>query len=224
MIRRFIFWMRTNFGFSRKESQGFLLVVPLLLAFYSLPKLIQSFTDTSNVQFVSENQLDSLLAAGWTPAISDVTFNRQDTVTKKNPAILEGIQMIPFSEADSIVLQIVPGVGPTLAGRIIKYHERLGGFHSKSQLYEVYGVSTEVGDQVWAYFEFSPTSLKKVAINQESIQELANHPYIRYGQAKVIIAFRDQHGPYSSPEDLKKIRIFTSDWIEQVSPYLEFSN
>jgi DNA uptake protein ComE-like DNA-binding protein len=45
---------------------------------------------------------------------------------------------------------------------------------------------------------------------------------MRYGEAKVLIAFRKQHGAFRSEEDLLKISIFKKEWISKISPYLDF--
>lgn len=150
-------------------------------------------------------------------------FNPQDTVKKSSlDKQLENIQRISFSEADSIVLQIVPGIGPGSAGRIIKYREELGGFHSVNQLGEVYGMKPETIELMWEFFEFSPSIFRKIKLNKSTIEEISSHPYITYGEAKVIVAFRNQHGMFQSEEDLLKIRIFKKEWIQKLSPYLDF--
>jgi DNA uptake protein ComE-like DNA-binding protein len=127
-----------------------------------------------------------------------------------------------FSDADSIVLQIVPGIGQTMAGRVVKFRENIGGLYSKDQLLEVYGMTPEVLEKVFDYFEFVPEIKNKILINQADVNTLAKHPYINYGSAKVIIAFREQHGPYQSADDLLKIKIFNQEWVDRLKPYLEF--
>jgi len=57
-----------------------------------------------------------------------------------------------------VLLQIVPGIGVGLGGRIIKYRERLGGFHSIHQLAEIYGLKPETIEEIWNYFDFSPAN------------------------------------------------------------------
>lgn len=149
-------------------------------------------------------------------------FNPQDTVKKS--AIdkqLENIQRVSFSEADSIILQIVPGIGPGTAGRIIKYRENLGGFHSTGQLSEVYGMKPETIELMWEFFEFTPAIFRKINLNQGTIEEISSHPYVTYGEAKVIVAYRNQHGVYKSIDDLMKIRIFKEEWIMKLAPYLD---
>jgi DNA uptake protein ComE-like DNA-binding protein len=150
-------------------------------------------------------------------------FNPNDTVKKSSvEKQLENINRVPFVEADSILLQIVPGIGPGTAGRIIKYRDNLGGFHSKDQLSEVFGLKPETINLMWEFFDFSPSIFRKIPINKGTIEEISIHPYMSYGEAKVLIAFRKQHGAFRSEDDLLKIRIFKKEWISKISPYLDF--
>lgn len=168
--------------------------------------------------------MDSLESAGITLVASPLpVFNPQDTVkTTPNQRQLDNINRISFSEADSITLQIVPGIGPATAGRIIKYRENLGGFHSKNQLMEVFGVKEETAEAVWEFFEFYPTIFRKIKINSAELEVMASHPYISYGEAKVLIAFRNQHGRFITSEELLKVKIFKKEWVEKIKPYLDF--
>src|SRR5690606_25791766 len=168
--------------------------------------------------------IESLQASGIELASSPYSvFNPQDTIVKKsNAKQLENLNRIPFSEADSVTLQIVPGIGQSTASRIIKFRTSLGGLHSKNQLSEVYGLKPETIDAIWEYFDFSPGISNKIMINQVEIDELGKHPYFSYAEAKVLIAYRKQHGEFQSPDDLKQIKIFKEEWITKISPYLDF--
>ena len=225
MKSKFFYWLKMYLGFSRKESQGFLLLLPFLGILILVPTFIRQYKSANSQDFHASfaSRIDSMEKAGMVIVKSPgPLFNPQDTVKKS--AIdkqLENIQRVSFSEADSIILQIVPGIGPGTAGRIIKYRENLGGFHSTNQLSEVYGMKPETIELMWEFFEFTPAIFRKINLNQGTIEEISSHPYVTYGEAKVIVAYRNQNGIYKSVDDLMKIRIFKEEWIRKLAPYLD---
>lgn len=232
MLKRFQFFLRSTFGFSNRESRGFMLVLPSLLILYLIPLGYQKILEKRNEQQYQAYLLkaDSLVQAGWRPyqagqARFPGTTSHSDS-TKKRPAYQApkkpGLNQMSFAEADSIVLQIVPGIGPTMAGRIVKFRENIGGLHQKEQILEVYGMTPETMEKLFDQFEFEPGISKKLKINEWDANTLAIHPYISYGEAKVIVAYRTQHGKYEKPEDLLGVKIFTKEWVDRLSPYLEF--
>ena len=226
--------MKVYFGFSRRESRGFLLVFPVLILLYFIPVIynrILKFANKDDYNTYLE-QVDLLLASGKLSADS----MRKEYLGRTNSSYQDSLQkfsiyvkpkapelsLMDFSEADSIVLQVVPGIGQVLAGRIIKYRESLGGLHNEQQLLEVYGITAEVAEKVFEYFPLTPTIHRKLKINELEASELADHPYINFGHAKVIVAYRKQHGNYRTAEDLLKIKIFNEPWLARLRPYLEF--
>jgi len=226
MRQTIFYWMKSYLGFSRKESKGFILLIPFLVLFGLLPNAIAYVknlrAETAFTQY--QTRLDSLKNLGIPLKSSPLpTFNPLDTVkSNRNQKQIGNLNRISFSEADSITLQIVPGIGQATAGRVIKYRENLGGFHSQSQLLEVYGVKEETVIAVWDFFDFEAKIFRKVNLNVATLEELAAHPYVSYGEAKVLIAFRNQHGNFNSAEDLMKVKIFKVEWIEKIRPYLNF--
>lgn len=218
--------MKSYLGFSRKESSGFVLIIPFLVLLGISPSLVERFKNKgAEAVFIAfEKRLDSLQVVGINLVSSPLpTFNPTDTAkSTRNQKQIESLNRIFFSEADSITLQIVPGIGQATAARIIKYRENLGGFHNQSQLGEVYGLKEETVAAVWDYFEFDPKITRKLKINSANVDELAAHPYLSFGEAKVLVAFRNQHGRFSSSEDLSKIKIFKLEWINKIKPYLDF--
>jgi competence protein ComEA len=231
MKAKIYFFLRSYFGFSQRESRGLLLVFPAIFLLYLIPSGYNWLLHRQNKKQYDRyiEKADSLVQAGWKPYESGFftsnTDSGQDTVRKrqeyqrpKSPQF----NKLDFSEADSVVLQIVPGIGQTMAGRVVKFRENIGGLHSKEQLLEVFGMTPEVLGNIFEYFDFKPGITKKLNINELDASSLAKHPYLTYGSAKVIVAFRDQHGPYSQSEDLLKIKIFNEEWLERLRPYLEF--
>lgn len=125
--------------------------------------------------------------------------------------------------ADSAQLEKVYGIGAKLAARILKYRNKLGGFVSKNQLKEVYGLDSVVLDELnkktTIAADFIP---QKIKINQTTFEELKSHPYFGYKNAKVILAYKSTHGKIIDKEDLKNIKILSKEEIEKMVSYLDF--
>jgi competence protein ComEA len=230
MKTRIYYFLKNYLGFTGRESRGFVLVVPVIFVLYLIPIFYDWVLQNRNADIYKEYliKMDSLQNAGWIPLISNMETELrivQDT-SKKFPSYQKpnnpGLTKISFTEADSVELQVVPGIGQTMAGRIVKFRENLGGLHQKEQLLEVYGLQPEVLDRIFEYFDFNSGVSRKLPVNQADVKSLSNHPYITFGAAKVIVAYRDQHGPFSTADDLLKIRIFNEEWLARIRPYLEF--
>ena len=226
MRQRLFFWFKTHLGFSAKESRGFLLLIPFLLVLIGASQVLAWAKDRNANKLYQNylNQVDSLERAGVKLLISPLpTFNPEDTIRRTHSnKVAERILRLPFSEADSVVLQIVPGIGALTAGRIIKHRESLGGFILIAQLNEVYGLKPETIPIIWEYFDFDTVAPRQLDINTVPLEDLAKHPYISYQEAKVLVAYRLQHGPYLQLDDLLKIKIFKADWVNKIGPYLDF--
>lgn len=131
------------------------------------------------------------------------------------------ITAFDINKADSLELQQISGIGPVLSGRIVKFRDKLGGFSSLRQLYEVWGLDSAVVSRVMesAFIEenFTPDTLR---INTASQEELAAHPYIDARQARLIYNYRMQHGPFRSVEDLRKMHILDAGFVQKIAPYI----
>ncbi|MBN7812170.1 helix-hairpin-helix domain-containing protein [Algoriphagus sp. H41] len=226
MKDRFFYWIKSYLGFSGKESRGFLVLIPFLLLFGLLPDAVRWLKNRQAEDILKQYQsrVDSLQSIHIQLVSSPLpTFNPQDTSkAARNQRQLENLNRIFFSQADSVTLQIVPGIGPSTASRIVKYRQRLGGFHSQRQLLEVYGVNEEMMQAIGEFFEFDSVVFARLPINSATVEQLSAHPYISYSEAKVLVAYRQQHGKFSASEDLASIKIFKTEWIERIKPYLDF--
>ena len=57
-------------------------------------------------------------------------------------------------------------------------------------------------------------------INSDSAKVLANHPYVSYDLAWIIINYRKQHGDITSSNDLKKVKALDEETFARLEPYL----
>ena len=127
---------------------------------------------------------------------------------------------LSINTADSAAWELLPGIGAILAGRIVRFRERLGGFVQVSQVGEVYGLRDSVFQMLSPCLELSGP-VRKLQLNQAGLEELGTHPYIGYKLARAILAYRTQHGPFQAVEDLLAIPAIPPEKIPQWTPYLE---
>lgn len=131
---------------------------------------------------------------------------------------------IELNQTDSIELQLLKGIGPVFASRIIRFRDLLGGFHDKEQLLKVYGMDEERYQSIQEYVFADENLIQRININKADYQQLSKHPFITSKQANVIVQFREQHGHYSKAEDLLKIAIINEEFLRKIAPYLTFAN
>ena len=115
----------------------------------------------------------------------------------------------------------LPGIGSRLAARIVQFREKLGGFYKIEQVAEIYGLQDSVYLLIRPFLLLDEAMLRKIPVNSAGFDTLNAHPYIQFAEARAIVQFRKQHGPFEKMEDLLKISILNKEWLEKVSPYLE---
>lgn len=148
---------------------------------------------------------------------SNVTRHTNTFVKKPQKEV-----MINLNTTDSIELLDLYGIGPAFAARIIKYRDLLGGYYSKDQLLEVYGMDTIRVNGFEKNVFIDSTQVQKIMINTIGYRKLLRHPYITARQANTIVQYRLQHGNYQEAADLLKIEILNEDFLRKIAPYLSF--
>ncbi len=302
-MRKVRIWIRAFFGFSQSQTNGFLLLIPLILvALFSEP-IYRAWWVRQPVDGAADlRQLDSLWSVINTPrpdTVAGPAFTQQaetfrfdpntataadwqrlgitdrvaqrilhyrnkggvfrtaadvkkiygiDTArvaqlspwmtfvpppaTEARSSSDQSLKTKPFvprepfdiNTCDSIRLLDVNGIGPVLSSRILRYRNRLGGFVSLQQLYEVYGLDSAAVHALQLR-SFIDASFRPVRINLNTAteQELKKLPYIRPALAKAIATWRFQHTKFESVNDLLKLKHVDSATFHKIKPYLTVS-
>lgn len=115
----------------------------------------------------------------------------------------------------------LPGIGEIRARQLVNYREKLGGFRSMEQIREMTGLPDSVFQGIRPFLGLSAPEIKKINLNTASVADLDAHPYISKRQAELIVAYREHHGAFASPEDIARMRAFSDQaWLAKVKPYL----
>lgn len=162
-------------------------------------------------QYDSFRRADSLWrdSVGW----SFAAHPKRDTV-------------LDLNRCDTAELQLIRGIGPFTARRIVQYREALGGYCSPEQLKDEALLSTS-GSQFLApslllHFTADPADVQMIRVNTADIETLNRHPYLRYTQAKAIYTLRRKKIRLSAIDDLRALPELPDSILRKIAPYLSF--
>lgn len=178
-------------------------------------------TDLKRIFVISPQQYERLVPYVQIAAPKGSPVSPVQPVWEKRPQ--KEWPLIDLNRADTTQLDQLKGIGPAFARRIIKYRDRLGGFYTKEQLLEVFGIDSMKFRDLEKQLLIDRDAIRKIAINTAVFDQLRTHPYLSYKEMNAILQYRKQHGNYAGIDDLKKVLILDAKTIERLSPYLEFN-
>ncbi len=192
-----------------------------LLAFRKGNRFVNSAAEFQAVTKISDSLLHKIAPLFKFPAwVSNKAHWKSNY---ERPKIEQKIVQIDINEATAEDLKKIYGIGDGLSERILKEKRKFGAFVSMDQLNDIYGLSSEVIEELNKRFKVnSEVTRKRININTATIKELMQLPYFRYPVAKAIVAHRSMNGQFVKIADLTNISGFPNDRIEIIALYLEF--
>jgi len=223
-----IFPFNPNYITDYKGAQlGMSLVeIDKLLAYRKTGKFINSRKEFQKVTTISDALLNSISPYFKFPNwVVERNQNMQlstsrDTrlFAKKSKYILTSTDINLAVKED---LKTINGIGEKLSERIIKYRSKLQGFSTLNQLYEVWGLDTEVVDKLLLVFKvINLPNIKKINLNTVSFRELLKNPYLDYELCKKIFEYKDEVAELQDISELKNIIGFPLDLYDRIVLYL----
>jgi competence protein ComEA len=182
-------------------------------------------TDLKKVYGLRDEEYQRLLPYIKLDSPENKPRNRDSTVFSKGRYESKHVDLIKphsieINKADSTELIALPGIGYKLASRIINFRDKLGGFYSVQQISEVYGLPDSTYSKIKDFMICDPGLIKQININTVALEELKQHPYIKWNLANAIVQFRKSHGDFGKLEDLKQIVIMDELLFQKLIPYL----
>src|SRR5690348_17239841 len=127
---------------------------------------------------------------------------------------------VEINSADTAGFILLRGIGSRLAGRIVKFRDKLGGFTTVDQIREVYGLPDSVFFGIKSHLTVNDSLLRRININTADVKILQQHPYISYNLANSIVQYRRQHGVFGGVEDIKSLALVDEEIYRKIAPYL----
>jgi DNA uptake protein ComE-like DNA-binding protein len=217
-MNSFLNHIRDWFGCSRRERRATSSLLLLVTVVFFMRFIIPGKP--------AEVRIAEVELAGYNPFSNGTVLARADTnIYGKNAKSAKSFQTvfpINLNGCDSTELESLPGIGPVLSARIIKYRNILGGFCDKKQLSEVYGLSIEtfnlIVDKVYA----DSADVQKIEINKALFSDFIRHPYFDKAEINLILKYRQMMGSITDVKQLTDNKLLTEERARKLLPYLSF--
>jgi DNA uptake protein ComE-like DNA-binding protein len=214
------------FGYSRRERRASIVLLILIVIITSVRYLVPE-------KPVPVEDLSALLP-DMVIDQPDIPVNQPGTSQKeyRNEAFSSSgrtrrgpnyqLKKVDLNSADSAGLEALPGIGPVLSARIIKYRNLLGGYAAVEQLREVYGLRDSTFHIISGMVTADSLAVVKININTADFRALVRHPYLERYEVQAILKFRELSGRITGITDLVENKILTGERAGKLLPYLKF--
>lgn len=145
---------------------------------------------------------------------------------------------LDINATDTAAWEALPGIGPVLARRILRFRAGVGGFDSVKQVAKTYGLPAETFAQIEPQLRYEPRtrdslraqvkqavrrSYPTLDLNQATAAELQQLPGLGPVLSERIVKYRRKLGGFSSVADLQAVYGLPPETLERLTPYLRLS-
>jgi competence protein ComEA len=157
--------IRSMFAFSRSETNGFLILLPLMvLIIFSEPAYRYWFVRQPQDFSKDSVRLDSLVA----------TWKWEEKDEDKIGSTTKGFALFSFDPNNASADDFAKiGFSLSLANRIINYRSKGGKFVTKSDLLKIYGMDTVLYRKVYLYIDLPEEKTIKSTLMTKTIEDRA---------------------------------------------------
>lgn len=129
---------------------------------------------------------------------------------------------IDLNTCDTSDIVRVPQFGSKRAAKIIEYRNKLGGFHSLTQLHEIFILQNIDLAFCEKYFFVDEKQMRGIHINHATYKEMIKHPYFDAYLCKTILQYREKKGKINNILEFQKITHAYPELMDKLTPYLCF--
>ena len=222
IIHRLRAWIRNFFGFSRTETNAFLILLPLMLILiFSEPAYRYWFVRQPQDFSRETKELDSLIAT-W-------KWDEQDSAINKTS---EG-KLFSFNPNHSTKEELLElGFTNSLANRIVNYRLKGGKFLVKKDLEKIYGMDSSLFKKMLAFIDLPEQVLKEEGVKKFEVKEKPVFVKFDLNSADTsqlikiygigpklserIVTYRQKLGGFISPDQIREVYGLDSTVIHEL--------
>jgi len=215
MKKNYLNPLKEWFGYTRRERRSSFILLFIIAAVAGVRFIVPDRQMTIEIIPLG----DTISFAEGNPVKSDITPPQKAQTGK----IVKPARILDINKCESAALESLPGLGPVLSARIVRYRNLLGGYADVSQLKEVYGLPEETWDLVSGRLKADPDDVRKININLADYRQLIRLPYFERYEVTAILKYRELKGKIEGIEELVENGIISEDKVQKVKFYLDFT-
>jgi DNA uptake protein ComE-like DNA-binding protein len=204
------------FGYTRRERRSTFILLNLILIILGLRYVIPA-------QNISLKEIPVDLREICLDTFPDSGKIKIQVRQRKPKTSWRKQSPVDLNSCDSASLVALPGIGPVLAARIIKYRNILGGFIAVSQLKEVYGLPEETCNIISPLVSADSLSIRKIRINTAEYKDLIRHPYFQRNEVASILKYRELRGEINDIKVMIENNLISEETASRIRKYLDFT-
>jgi len=212
-------------GYTRRERRGSAILLALIFLIFTLRYMVPQskvIPEDISAMIIPYNDVPEVHGQKSYHASLSAPRSTQPQQERRSSAGTYRQAKIDLNRCDSADLDKLPGIGPVLSARIIKYRNLLGGYSTVEQLREVYGLRDSTFMLISGRVSADSALLRKININTAVFSELLRHPYLDKHDVQAIMKYRELKGRAEGISELIVNGILPGDKASRVSPYLDF--
>jgi DNA uptake protein ComE-like DNA-binding protein len=208
--------LKNWFGYTRRERRSSFILLCMIAVVATARFIIPGQNMKVEVSYLGFNE------------VAKDSLPRDQEFIPKSGNIINGNRkqsvLLEINTCDSSSLEALPGIGPVLASRIIKFRNLLNGYVSVEQLKEVYGLSEETYNVISDKLTCDPSHIRKINMNSADYKQLIRLPYFDRFEVNAILKYRELQGRVEDVRELVENKIISPEKAEKVKSYLKFDD
>lgn len=127
---------------------------------------------------------------------------------------------VDINTASAAQWEALPGIGPVLAARIVQQRDATGGFATPEAVKQTFGLADSTYQRIQPLLRLQTPASGKTNINLANLAQLKANTHIPPDAAAAIVIYRQQHGPYQTINDLRKIVFISDALFREIAPWV----
>ncbi len=209
---------RNWFGYNRRERRASFFILLLTAGIAGVRYIIPDSGAGTEIIPVAP----SMRVTDSTGVPEKKIYVRQSGTKVRSGGSIPARKVIDLNSCDSTALEKLPGIGPVLARRIIKYRNLLGGFAYVEQLKEVYGLRDSTYKLISDRLSADPAAVRRIDINKADFRQLIRLPYFEKYEVSSILKYRDLEGSIKNIDELVNNKLITAEKAGKIRAYVIF--